>query len=470
MSDVQSQAPGGKRAKVARPRVGHAPMLAALALLCLGWVIYAPRVAESPDRPYVTVLLGASVQLLSGSIFVSIRRRWSPIFHVEFPTRKPWSTYGLIGAPLSIWLVVALLWWEMTDLHPHRSALLLCACAIPPIMQACFVLLADRSFRRHALQLLVAPALPPDLPSGARGVVIGTVEPDARRAPLHRMQRIKWEAVSGVLDGSGQTVNRFISLCSVSEGGAPSITVTTPGGPLLVEPAPTHWATDQITTVRPKGDFGTIEIHAEVRAGEPVIMVGQVNREAPSAEPRLTGESSAPVVLFGAPVGSNPRASLWWLYVRSWLRVLALLACAGCALYAARWNPMLDRYKGTVRVESALGVEGLKAGDTCGISINTYTAVRTYTTRVLRCQATLTCAGQAFYGVGNDGYFDCDIALLELGAPRIKGADLLLSWVDGNPAFTIDSAEGSVRYWDKLGSSRDISVEIRGRLEALDPL
>ncbi len=154
------------------------------------------------------------------------------------------------------------------------------------------------------------------------------------------------------------------------------------------------------------------------------------------------------------------------LGLRSWLRVLALLAFAGCALAAARWNPMMDRYKGTVRVTTAVGVEALKAGDTCGISLLTYIS----RLGKRRCQATLMCAGREFYGIGKDGYFDCEITpVLERGNPHVKGADLLITRVDDDPAFSIDSAEGSVRYWDEGNPKDGITTDIQGTIDTLEP-
>lgn len=412
----------------------------------------------------MTVLLGASIQLLSGAIYVATRRRWSPLFNLrKNSAHTPWATYGLVLGPLFIWHFGAL-WW-FADGRPYTAALLLRTCAIPPIAQACVVWLAERSFRRHALQLLLAPALPPDLRSGARGSVTGTVEYGARSVVLHRLYRTWLVAEQGVVTRTGESPRGSVTEeATASENAALPIIIRTSSGPLFLECAPAHWATDQVATLRPK--FLSLDVHAEVCVGDPVLVLGSVRRESPGAESWLTGNSSAPLILFGAPRGTNPRLSLWWLYLRSWLRVLTLLAFTGCALAAARWNPMVDRYQGTVRVTTAVGIEGLKAGDSCGISILTYIAVL----GKRRCQATLICAGREFYGIGNDGYFDCEITpVLERGSPHVKGADLLITRVDDDPAFGIDSAEGSVRYWDEGDPKDGITTDIQGTIETLEP-
>jgi hypothetical protein len=437
--------------------------MGALGLLCLYGVIYATRIAEISDRWYVTILLGASIQLLSGAVYVATRRRWSPLFNLrENPAHTPWATYGLVLGPLLIWLVGVLYW--TADLRPHTGALLLYTCAVPSLAQVCVVLLAERSFRRHALQLLFAPALPPDLPSGARGTVTGTVESHVQSAVLHRLYRTWLVSVpTGSYNSRHGQEYTIQEEEAATERAAVPVMIRTPSGPLILEYTPDHWATDQIGTVRPK--FFALDVHAEVCAGDAVIILGNVRRDAPGPDPWLTGNSSAPLVLFGAPRGSNPRLSLWWLYLRSWLRVLALLAFAGGALAAARWNPMVDRYKGTVRVTSAVGVEGLEAGDTCGISILTY--ISRFEKR--RCQATLMCAGRELYGIGNDGFFDCEVTSLELGRPHVKGADLMMTLTDKDPAFSIDSATGTVRHWDKIATAEHNTLDIQGTIETLEP-
>jgi hypothetical protein len=459
MSEQKAATPEPKGWRAWRPHYGHAPILAALGLLCIYDLINVALIVQIPDRAYACALLGASIQLLSGAVYVATRRRWSPLFNLrENPAHTPWATYGLVLGPFAIGLVAIPFW--LNDARPHTTYLLLLACSIPSIAQACVVFLAERSFRRHALKLLVAPALPPDMPSGARGAVTGTVEFSPQSVALHRLYRV-W--VENRQSGWGHSAKNSVTHeAAALEGAALPINILTPSGSLFLERAPDHWATDQIVTFRPVFRF-VIDVRAEVRVGDPVLVLGNVRRESPGADSWLTGNSSAPLVLFGAPRGSNPRVSLWWLYLRSWLRVLALLAFAGCALAAARWNPMIDRYEGTVRVTSAVGVEGLEAGDTCGITILTYMS-RLYERR---CQATLVCAGRELYGVGNDGLFDCEITYLESGTPHVKGADLKMTPTDEDAAFSIDSATGSVRHW---GATQDNNtLDIQGTLETLEP-
>ncbi|HZH98922.1 MAG TPA: hypothetical protein VEX38_08115, partial [Fimbriimonadaceae bacterium] len=130
MSNHQAPTREPKRGRGWRPRYGRAPALGALGLLCLYGVIHAARIPENSDRPHVTVLLGASIQLLSGAVFIATRQRWAPIFHGRQGNsqRAPWNTYGLVAYPLIIWLIVAL-YWMLEDVRPYIATQLLRACA-----------------------------------------------------------------------------------------------------------------------------------------------------------------------------------------------------------------------------------------------------------------------------------------------------------------------------------------------------
>jgi len=449
------------------PLAGSAPILCVFGLVCFGGVFYVARVAHSPFRPYVTLFMGASVQLLSGAVFVALRRRWPPIFHDKAKRpRVPYRTYGrLFSWFLTLWVVSAF-YLGFMDTRPYVASTLLLACATLSFLQAGILLVTERSFHWNALLLLAARRLPLNLPSGAWGTATGAIDTDPKTTVLKRITRYSLiSEIRGIYNSStGQTQSEHISIrASVIEDVKPKLPLGTPGGPLEIEVAGSLWSAGNRVFDLPESPEIDAEIREEARGGDPLIALGRVNRESPQGNPRLVRDANQPVVIFCAPAGSNPRVLLWRLYAWSLLRVVGMAACSCLALGAAWWNPAFDHFEGLVRVTSARGAPEIKAGDTCSLRILSDVSV----SGDRRCQATLTCGGRVYYGIRNYLFFECDVT--RDGAPLVNGEDTAPTWSGGDPGFAINSGlEGStVRLWDEATATSDITLDVRGRLEDL---
>lgn len=465
MTENPSPAPGAKKRGARRPHAGWAPALGLLGLACFGFVFYVARVAHTPDRPYVTIFLGLSVQLLSTAVFIALCRRWLPVY-LEFGKTAPVPYHihvSLYGWSLFLWLS-ATFYWLTADKRPRIASALLLACAALPLIQTALLLVADHSFRKHALLLLTARRLPPDLPDQAFGFVTGSIDADPRMAVLNR---ITWYIITmlpmGTYISSPNTsppAPQYEVDAAVTESREPRLTIQTPGGPLDIDTNGCLWSTFDRSFEPPENNNTELITREQVRGAEPVIAVGTVVRESPQARPKLTRNLRQRLLIFGAPAGSDPRSFLRKLYAWSLLRVVGMIACAGLGVGAAWWNPMVDRYDGIVRVTSTQGIMGLRAGDTCTLRLLAYIS----RDRVRRCQPALTCAGRVFYASNPYSFFDCQTTRDEM--PIVNGADKDPTWSDKDPAFSIQSGPetSTVHFWDNDGPGSDATLEVRGTL------
>jgi hypothetical protein len=410
--------------------------------------------------------MGASVHLLSAAVFIALRRRWPPIF--RDPKAKSTPVHYRIYAPLFYWALFlwlgAAFFWGFRDTRPYVASTLLLACAAPSLVQAGILLIAERSFRRNALLLLAARRLPPNLPNGARGTATGAVDAEPKTTVLKRITRYvivkEFTGNENTSTGETQQETRFVRAYAF-ENVQPKLSLDTPGGPLEIEVAGSLWSAGSRVLAPPVNPELDAETWDEVSGGDSLIALGRVNREGPQGKPRLVRDTNQPVVLFGAPAGSDPRALLWRLYAWSLLRVVGMAACSCLALGAAWWNPAFDHFEGVVRVTSSLGAPEIKAGDTCALRILSDVNI----TGHRRCQATLTCGGRVYYGIRNYLFFECEVTRDEV--LLVNGEDTSPTWSGGDAAFSINSGlEGStVRLWDK--ATNDITLDVRGRLEDL---
>jgi hypothetical protein len=138
--------------------------------------------------------------------------------------------------------------------------------------------------------------------------------------------------------------------------------------------------------------------------------------------------------------------------------IIIYLVVAALAWHIADWNPTLTHYTSEVKIIKTNGIEGIKKNDICYIDVGTYSG----SVKKNKCRIRFFCNGKKLFGGIGLGMVNSKVSLKD-DSIYIKGADN--SVTDGDPAFSIDTKRGLIRFSKKY--SLKYRSELTGKILGL---
>jgi hypothetical protein len=128
--------------------------------------------------------------------------------------------------------------------------------------------------------------------------------------------------------------------------------------------------------------------------------------------------------------------------VKVWhLGLVLSAAMAAFTYWLADWNPTLRHYRVEARATGVDGLAGVAVGDLCELDLGWFPGAFGDE----KCRARLFCNGRKLFGGIGVAVFSCNVR--EQPTLVISGEDVAAD--DGDPAFSVDTATGQVRFSER---------------------
>lgn len=467
------RAPQWKRsAPSAPPRpYAYAPLILVVIGLMFTSVYFALGPTATPDRRdwmYITACL--SLIFLSSAVFRALRRTWPPAFIPGGNLGSvPWSGGAIDGWAAFIWFVL-LFWVPFLTRFSASGVIAVDALAVAPLIQAIWIAVTERRFRRHAWMLLRAPRLGRSPEPGRWGVIEGTIQNADDAVVLKQSWRYERHSETYThtsQDEHGHTVTtdktRTWIAPLVNVWKASQLTVDTgQGATVTVNTRDAVFAVDGREFIHPGGTATGMFARKIVarciecaRRGDAIMVLGRAAQKEGTTVFEATGPES--LWLFASSRGSA-RRRLWALWATSWLRVGAMLAMAAAIVTLGWWNPIAAHLTGEAVVESASGLNGITPGVTrCSFLVRAFRNDGT-THAPTNCQVELWCGGRKLYGGFATGILaPCPV---DPQAGTVSGNDIAPSSSDDDPALSFDSSARTIEWSDDTGLRTSLRARI----------